>query len=109
MLLNDIITFGNIGIDELYVYIILFFLFCMLVYYFIRPLSLWAINKKMHRLISYVVVTLLLVICILMVTNYMGSVQLHRALKVGLQISAFFGFCIMIISPIMRFLQKPVK
>lgn len=109
MLLQDIITFGNIGIDEVYVYVILFFLFCMLIYYFIRPLSRWAINRKMNRLISYVVVTLLLVIFILIVTNYLGSFQLNRALKVGLQISALFGFCIMIISPIIRFLQKTAK
>lgn len=105
MFLYGIITIGSIGIHATYIYTALLFLLSAVVYFSIKKLYRWAIQRKMLRLMTYIAGSFF-VLGIAILIALIRDGEAWQFLKTAMQSVTLFGICLAIFPLLQQFLLK---
>lgn len=105
MFLSGIVSIGNIGINAVYIYLGMTLLCSVAVYYIVKKIYKWAINKQMLRFLSYIgASTVIISLTIILAVFQERDTWLF--LKTAMQSLGFLGVCLAVFPLLHQFLLK---
>lgn len=105
-ILMDFIHFGNVGIEEDYIYIIgglvtiIFLSFC------VKPIINWAIRFRFSKFLSYLISSIFTLLVVVQLSFLIESVNEIEVMKITLQSVSLYGIIFTLLILLKQFIRR---